>query len=388
MLLETKNIKENDFVIYSRNSVDEKYNYRIIFINDPNRHHRFINYEQVERLISEYFPKNLIAYRIVSNYPDLFISNAEHGFTILLNNKDELFFTDPVYAVKSMEEYLDQNPSIDFKFRVQKVGITTVNMVRDRTNFKEEFCFDMNIEEVVNQNDENVVNVLLKKIISAKKKKKFKSGKNENQVFTPEKKGEEKYVPVSTLVLKDKKTIDPEKFAKRTLRQAEGSMYYGDEIINLGPAKRLYDEVNEMQTTYSKQRWIDVKDFQVETISRNDQQSFRNVESSSDIRNENNDNDNLRSNYSDEKASEDEEFNKVKEAVPIVISKIGLDGEEMETPKENMQKKEFDELFSGFLNSLQSEPSGKSKKHRKRKEKDLLYLFKTLHAKENNSDKD
>jgi hypothetical protein len=165
-------------------------------------------------------------------------------------------------------------------------------------------------------------------------------------------------------------------------------MYFGDEIMNLGSVERFYDEVNEMQTSYSKQRWIDVKDFQVETTSRNDQQSFRNVESSSDIRNEDNDNDSLRSNYSVEKASEDNEFNKVKEAAPIVISKVGLDGVKMETPKEIIQKKEkSDELFSGFLNSLQSEPTSKSKKHRKRKEKDLLYLFKTLREKENNSDK-
>lgn len=364
--------------------MDENYNYRIIFVNDPDKHHRYISYEQVKKLVSEHFPKNLIAYRIVTNFPDLIVSNVLHGFTILLNNEDELIFTDPVYAVRSIEDYLEHNPSMEFRFRVQKVGFTSIKDMHKKTNFKEEFCFDMNIKEVVNQNDEKVVSGLLKKRSSVKKKKKFKSEKDKNLVFTPE----EEYKSVSTLVFKDKKTIDPGIFSKRMVRQAEGGMRFGDRIINLGTIDRISDEGNEVQLSSSNQRRIDVKNFQIETTSRNNQQSLRKFRKDSNNRENDENTDELGVNYSNDHAAEDVKFNKIRESEPVVIRKVGMDENGVGiAPEPTKDEKETDELFNGFLASLKNESTVKSKKKRKRKEKDILYLFKTLHAKDNFSDK-
>jgi len=96
MLLETKNIKENDIIIYSRNSTDENYNFRIIFKDDPQTFHRLISFEHVKKLITEYFPKNLIAYRILCNFPDITIGNVNYGCVIMADSEPELIFTDPV----------------------------------------------------------------------------------------------------------------------------------------------------------------------------------------------------------------------------------------------------------------------------------------------------
>lgn len=388
MLLETKNIKENDIIIYSRNSMDANYNYRIIFVNDPKKHHRVISYNQVKKLISEHFPKNLIAYRIVSNFPDITISNMTHGITILLNNERELIFTDPVFAVKTIEEYLEQYPSIEFRFRIQKVGYTTFNAVNEQSNFREEFCFDMSIEEVVNQNDEKIADVLLKKRAGSKKKRKLKSEEERNLVFTPEKNIKEKYIPLSSQNKKNKKIFDIQNLAVRTGRPAKGEMEYIGKVLKLGFLKRFGEGKKQLKLSFPQERRIFIKDFQVETISRTDQQSKRIYARSNNEPRKGDNTDDLGLTYSEDNAAEKEEFKKIQGAVPIVIRKIGLDEDE---PKDlsviNNESEQKNELFSGFLNNLQNEGMAKSKKRRKEKETDLIYLFKRLQENENDSGK-
>jgi hypothetical protein len=171
MLLETKNIKENDIIIYTRNSMDENYNFRIVFKNDPHTHHRLISFEHVKKLITEYFPKNLIAYRILCNSPDITISSAKYGCVIIADNEPELIFTDPVFAVQTIEEYVQFKHNSEFRFRIQKVGYTTLNQVDGNANFNEEFVIDLNIDDAINQNDEIFVQPLIEKRITSRKRK-------------------------------------------------------------------------------------------------------------------------------------------------------------------------------------------------------------------------
>jgi hypothetical protein len=389
MLLETKNIKENDIIIYSRNSMDANYNYRIIFVNDPQKHHRVINYNQVKKLISEHFSKNLIAYRIVSNFPDITISNIAHGITILLNNERELIFTDPVFAVKTIEEYLEQYPSIEFRFRVQKVGYTTLNAVNKENNFREEFSFDMSIEDVVNQNDEKIADVLLKKRAGSKKKKKLKSQEERNLVFTPEKNFKGKYIPLPQSNIKTKKITDPKYLSRRMDRLDEGEIGYGGKILKLGALKRNRDAKKQIELSSTQERRIFIKDFQVETISRNDQQSLRISERLDNDGRQDKETNELGLNYSENNVAEKDQFKKIQGAAPIVIRKIGLDEDEPNIISSLSHESENkNEMFSGFLNNLQSESLSKSKKHKKEKETDLIYLFKRLQENENDSNND
>jgi hypothetical protein len=310
MLLETINIRENDIIIYSRNSMDENYNFRIVFKNDPHTHHRLISFEHVKKLITEYFPKNLIAYQILCNFPDITIGNVNYGCVILVDNIPELVFTDPVFAVQTIEEYIQHNHNIEFRFRIQQVGYTTINKVEGKANFKEEFVFDLKMDEAINQNDEIFVKPLIEKQITSRKRKKSGREIKGDIIFKPEKQKSSEILKEDKIPSKTRKEIDTLDLAKRYERVAEGEM------------------------------------------------------------------------------NKDEEFQKVQSSTPVTIRKVdvnknGLQKQvEMEAPKNHK-----DDLFSNFLNNLQSESVSKIRKEKKRYgESDIIQMFKSLQSGNSNQD--
>ena len=234
MLLETKNIQENDIIIYSRNSMDENYNFRIVFKNDPHTHHRLISFEHVKKLITEYFPKNLIAYRILCNFPDIKIGNVNYGCVIMADNEPELIFTDPVFAVQTIEEYIQYNHNIEFRFRIQQVGYTTLNKVEGKANFKEEFVFDLNIDEAINQNDEIFVNPIIDKRILSRKQKKSGRELKRDIIFKPENQKSNEIIEEEEVPAKAKIEIDAQELSNRYERVAEGEMIYISNRLNQG----------------------------------------------------------------------------------------------------------------------------------------------------------
>lgn len=386
MILETQNTKENDIIIYSRNSMDDSYNYRIIFVNDPESHHRVISYDQVKKLVLEHFQKNLIAYRLVSNYPDVTLGDTKHGFTIFLNEEPELIFTDPVFAVQAMEGYLELNSGSDFRFRVQKVGYSALGPLKGKTNFKEEFCFDMNVEDVINQSDEKIVDVLLAKRGRYKKKKKFRSEEKRSRVFAPEQESGEKYFPPSTPVENHNHKFDVKKLAIRQPRQVEGKMMYGNTYLNLGTLELVRDEKKQLEFDFVRDRMVQIKDYQTIKNSRENQSPIRSTGRIEERVPEKNDAE-LESKYAGKSINQQVEFIKIHRSEPIKIKKIGLKGEDEEaTDDEKHESVVKDELFNGFVNSLRNESTAKHKKQRKRKDTDLLFLFKTLQKKEDSSD--
>ncbi|MFO7447507.1 MAG: hypothetical protein R6W90_14145 [Ignavibacteriaceae bacterium] len=152
MLLETLDIKKNDILIYSQNMFDLENNFKIIYKDDPVKESRKISYGEVCRFVNEYTPKNLIVYRLLTNIPDFEIFVSKYGFFLNVNNVTELIYFDPVFAVKELEEY-PESMNYDLRFRIQQVGLTTLNRFKDLPNYAEIYSVDMQADEAKNQND-------------------------------------------------------------------------------------------------------------------------------------------------------------------------------------------------------------------------------------------
>ncbi len=388
MLLETKNIQENDIIIYSRNSMDENYNFRIIFKNDPHIHHRLISFEHVKKLITEYFPKNLIAYRIVCNFPDITIGNVNYGCVIMADNEPELIFTDPVFAVQTIEEYIQYNHNIEFRFRIQKVGYTSLNKIEGKANFKEEFVFDLNINEAINQNDEIFVKPLIEKRIISRRRKKSGREIKRNIIFKPENQNALEIIEEDERPAKTKKEIDTQELSKRYKRVAEGEMMYVGNRLNLGKIERVRAEKNQIELSFLNERRISIEDYQVIESSRTFQQKLRDPRKE-ELHSTKTPTD-LKLNFSDGEMNKEEEFQKVQSSTPVTIRRVEINENgsqkqvEMEAPKNHK-----DDLFSNFLNNLQSESTSKVKKKKKRyKESDIIQMFKSVQIANSNKDGD
>jgi hypothetical protein len=152
MLLETLDIKKNDILIYSQNMFDLENNFKIIYKDDPVKVSKKISYGEVCRYINEFTPKNLIVYRLLTNIPDFEIFLSKYGFFVNINSETELIYFDPVFAVKELEEY-SANLNYDLRFRIQQVGLTTLNRHGSLPNYAEIYSADMQALEAKNQND-------------------------------------------------------------------------------------------------------------------------------------------------------------------------------------------------------------------------------------------
>jgi len=387
MLLETKNIRENDIIIYTRNSMDENYNFRIVFKNDPRIHHRLISFEHVKKLITEYFPKNLIAYRILCNFPDITISSVKYGCVIMANNEPELIFTDPVFAVQTIEEYIQFNPNNEFRFRIQKVGYTTLNQVEGKANFNEEFVFDLNIDEAINQNDEIFVQPLIEKRITSRRRKKSGSEIKRNIIFKPENQNKLGFIEEDTEPAKTKKEVVTQDLSKRYKRVAEGEMTYAGNRLNLGKIERLQAEKKQIEFPFLNDRRISIEDYQVIESSRTSQQKQRKPLKEEELLSNDNTNE-LRLNFLDSEMNKVEEFQKVKSSAPVTIRRVKINEDGSQSQVEMKKSKNHkDDLFSNFLNNLQSESTSKVKKKKKRfKESDIIQMFKSVQTDKSNKD--
>ncbi len=153
MLLETLDIKKNDIIIYSQNIFNLEKNFKIIFKDDFERRPRKITFSEVCNFVEEFTPKNLIVYRLLTNIEDFALDRSKYGFFISINSESELVYFDPIFAVKELEDYIDKIDEYDLRFRIQQVGLTTLNRVNNRTNFAEIYSIDLEAIEAKFQND-------------------------------------------------------------------------------------------------------------------------------------------------------------------------------------------------------------------------------------------
>ena len=153
MLLETLDIKKNDIIIYSQNIFNPNNNFKIIFKDDEEKLPRKISFDDVCRFVNEFTPKNLIVYRLLTNIEDFRIDPSMYGYILNINGLPELIYFDPVFAVKELERYSRFTNVNDLRFRIQQVGLTTINSERSLPNYAEIYAIDLEAMEAKFQND-------------------------------------------------------------------------------------------------------------------------------------------------------------------------------------------------------------------------------------------
>jgi len=384
MLLETKNIKKNDIIIYSRNSIDEDYNFRIIFKNDPKLYHRKISFDYTKKLITEYFPKNLIAYRIMTNFPEMLIPSTNYGCVIHVNSEQELIFTDPVYAVKTIEEYLEFNSNDQFKFKIQRVGYSTINKIGNSANYTEEFFYDLKIQEATNQNDAAYLESLLIKDIQAEHISKNIDELKRSVIFTPENKMQDISQPI----------LNPENASniirvKRENKTAERDLANGSKKLHSGVIHDFRVEEKSDEQLFPDENPVKEPTAESKLNDRMYQYKFREHRITEinlfdeEVKNE------PRTNLTKEEEAKYNEFRNSPGAEPVESHKVKIEKNgSVKAVEINPQKRNEDDLFTKFLKDLQNESKMKIKKQnklkRKGRESDIIQLFKSVRSEQTN----
>ena len=153
MLLETLDLRNNDVLIYSQNLFNFNDSFKIIFKNEKQRRPHHITYFDVCKYVNDPSPKNLIIYRLLTNVNKLDAYSTKYGYFIKINNKVELIYFDPVFAIKDLRHLrFDLDPS-RFRFKIQQVGLTSLTKREAEPNFAEVYCFDLKAVEAQSQND-------------------------------------------------------------------------------------------------------------------------------------------------------------------------------------------------------------------------------------------
>ncbi len=177
MLLETLDIKKNDIIIFSQNIFNLDKNFKIIFKDDNQMLSRKINYSDVCKFVNEFTPKNLIVYRLLTNFKDFRIDLTKYGFQLFINSERELIYFDPIYAVKEIEKYKIMMDINELRFRIQQVGLTTLNRKKNLPNYAEIYSIDLEAMEAKFQNDkvfaDAITSIAIK--IAAESKNEIKS---------------------------------------------------------------------------------------------------------------------------------------------------------------------------------------------------------------------
>ncbi len=129
--------------------------------DDPKKEIKSISYGEVCTYVDDFTPKNLIVYRLLINNKDFEITSVQYGIAININGQRELIFFDPVFAVKELEENAESDELKKLRFRIQQVGLTTLNRVDGRANYAEIYSVDLEATEAKFQNDKAFVDALL-----------------------------------------------------------------------------------------------------------------------------------------------------------------------------------------------------------------------------------
>ena len=153
MLLETLDLRNNDVLVYSQNLFNFNDSFKIIFKNEKQKRPRRISYFDVCSYVKDPSPKNLIIYRLLTNVDQLDAYSTKYGYFIKINNKAELIYFDPIFAIKDLRHLrFDLDPS-RFRFKIQQVGLTSLTKKETEPNFAEVYSFDLKAVEAQSQND-------------------------------------------------------------------------------------------------------------------------------------------------------------------------------------------------------------------------------------------
>lgn len=153
MLLETLDIPHNDVVIYSENKFDFKDNFKIVFKRADVKRPQKIDYFEVCKFLRDPAPKNLIVYRMLTNMNQLDAFSTRFGYFINTENKLELIYFDPIFALKDLANLKINIVPSEFRFKIQQVGYRSIGTKNNESIYSEVYTFDLRAIEAQNQND-------------------------------------------------------------------------------------------------------------------------------------------------------------------------------------------------------------------------------------------
>ncbi|MBI9073433.1 MAG: hypothetical protein JEY94_17655 [Melioribacteraceae bacterium] len=153
MLLETLDVKTNDILIYSENQFDFENNFTIIYKNEKVKKRKKISYFDVCDFIKDPSPKNLIVYRLLTNVEDLESNSAKYGYFIQIQDRLELVYFDPIFAIRDLKNLRFTLDPEKFRFKIQQVGLTSLTKQSAETCYAETYHFDLHASEAQTQND-------------------------------------------------------------------------------------------------------------------------------------------------------------------------------------------------------------------------------------------
>jgi hypothetical protein len=258
MLLETLDIKKDDIVIYSQNLFNNDKNFRIIFKDNLNKESHKISYSEVCSYINEFTPKNIIVYRLLTNIRDFEIYVPKYGMYININGVKEMIFFDPVYAVQELEEYSNNIDYNNLRFRIQQVGLTTLNRKGDLPNFAEIYSIDLEATEAKFQNDKVFADAIISTYEKAAPAGKISDSKGMPQGTGKKDVQHDKTIADSKINIKEEPRI----------KKVSQDNYIKKEPAVVPPKENLHDKVQQQTTKTSESlkyedntyNWIDIPD--------------------------------------------------------------------------------------------------------------------------------
>jgi len=164
MFLEISSNSKIDLVAYSQNIFDLDQNFRVIFKDDLKHRHKKINYADLCMLIKYPLKKNLILYRLLTNSENVNAASTKYGQFFEIDGKEELIYLDPIFALKDLGNIIKNFDPKAFRFKIQQVGVKTVNFKEGIEQFTQIYCFDLHAIEAQNQNDKIFADALFPEI--------------------------------------------------------------------------------------------------------------------------------------------------------------------------------------------------------------------------------
>ncbi len=161
MFLEMTDQNKHEMIIYSQNTFNPDENFMLLYKDLMGLKQKKISYSEAFEFMSYPLEKNLILYRLMTNYDAINATDSKLGFVLSLEGKDELFYFDPVYALKDLQNLVKDFNLDTFRFRIQQTGLKTISFIGDRENFREVYSYDLHANEAQYQNDKVFVEALL-----------------------------------------------------------------------------------------------------------------------------------------------------------------------------------------------------------------------------------
>ncbi len=153
MFLETLDVRGKDFIVYSRNVFDFERNFWIVRKDKKIKNPENISFFDVCDLVKSNIPKSLVVYRLLTNIPNINAHSTKYGFFIKIDSNPEVIYFDPIFALKDLNYIAAGVDTSRFRFRIQQLGLTTLNKYGEHSNYTMIYNFDLRAKEAKHQDD-------------------------------------------------------------------------------------------------------------------------------------------------------------------------------------------------------------------------------------------